>query len=826
MTRPIYSRQEYMALRDSDKQKELVAKARAGDGDAKRKLVQFNYSCIPGEDGKLKGCKVASTSVGMDVDFDVNDPDYKEKMAKLPELILSKKDALGLLMGEFSCKKGVHIVFKRREGLTQEENLQWASDLLGVKYDEGAKDITRVFFTTTGSQDDLFFLDDELFSPTPMPLPRAGSIMGTGSERIEPSEVTSGIQTENTPLPMGEGFGGRAVDGTGIDYDSLVPEIIKKMCSTYPIVPQGRRNSTLYDVCDWLRYVCEFSAEKLKAVLYPKFTYGLPESEVDSTIRSALTRERYRMPKELQKMVDRNISAQENGEEAGEAEEADLLSMGDPYAIYPSLASCVVQDMALPKLPRWVDTLLKVTLPGYRFITLCGVAPAMMTLLSDVFKKNGSKAPARLNGWSHWSGLSGSGKHQLKVVVAQLIKPIKEEDNRKRERLNSIIAFNQTAKDGEKKEVPVMGFRILECDTTRKAHAAQMEALKGKKTYTFAEELSSLNLNRAGYYYRADFCRLFAENGMVGYLNATNDSKSILTECNWDVTTTSTHDQTLAQWAKDVQNGAAQRILFCLVPDNTWQPKPKEVQWSEEDIAYLDRATSLMMKMQGLVLTPRLDKALDDWVENVRVSLMSVPKGQRNVERARFRFRTAEIAHTFCVVLHCCYIVQAILDMEDSLSEKIKVKSEKLAQLKQDVSATCEEVAQAEREVIEAQEALEKWKLTALDLSQYGENKQCADLATYVADYCLDMQDRMWSKRLRAQLLTSCEGVSAGSGRTKSEDDYEKMPLRFTLKDLESSMNWKSLPALRKMVERLIKCNLLKRAGREGKLVIYEKTVA
>ena len=73
--------------------------------------------------------------------------------------------------------------------------------------------------------------------------------------------------------------------------------------------------------------------------------------------------------------------------------------------------------------------ILKVTLPDYRFITLVGTSTAMMTLLSDVQKKNGSKAPARLNGWSHWDGLSGSGKRQLKFVIDQLINDITREYN-------------------------------------------------------------------------------------------------------------------------------------------------------------------------------------------------------------------------------------------------------------------------------------------------------------------------------------------------------------------------------------------------------------
>ena len=123
----------------------------------------------------LKGCKSPSMSVGMDVDFDPSAPDYEEMMEKAPEMVLSKKEELGLLMLERSARKGYHLVFRRHfmDGLAegkilenQEINLKWASELLGVKFDEAAKDITRVFFSTTASEEDLLFLDDALFEQT------------------------------------------------------------------------------------------------------------------------------------------------------------------------------------------------------------------------------------------------------------------------------------------------------------------------------------------------------------------------------------------------------------------------------------------------------------------------------------------------------------------------------------------------------------------------------------------------------------------------------------------------------------------------------------
>ena len=155
--RPVLNREEYLTLRDSALQKSNLKAVRSGNEGRKRWLVQMNYSCLPGEDGALKGATRMSTTVGMDIDHIA-----AEEMQPLRDRILAKQQELGLLMLEESARgKGYHLVFRRKPELSQEENLRWASDLLGVAYDVGAKDITRVFFTTTNEQ--LLFLDDAIF---------------------------------------------------------------------------------------------------------------------------------------------------------------------------------------------------------------------------------------------------------------------------------------------------------------------------------------------------------------------------------------------------------------------------------------------------------------------------------------------------------------------------------------------------------------------------------------------------------------------------------------------------------------------------------------
>ena len=181
--RPIRTREEYLSRRNTEEQRRTLKIVREQDASQKNQLLQMNYSCLPNEDGSLKGSKTATRSVGMDIDFkapqDIPAEEQqawlRERVRTVPQMVLGKKEELGLLMLERSATKGYHLVFRRHEELSQEDNLKWASELLGVKYDDKAKDITRVFFTTTADGDELLYLNEELFDATPAKVPDESS---------------------------------------------------------------------------------------------------------------------------------------------------------------------------------------------------------------------------------------------------------------------------------------------------------------------------------------------------------------------------------------------------------------------------------------------------------------------------------------------------------------------------------------------------------------------------------------------------------------------------------------------------------------------------
>ena len=218
MMRPVLTKEEYMSLRDSEEN-------RRAD---KWHMVQMNYSLVcsdspeeerAGGDFPLKGCKTQSSTVGMDIDFNPDDADYEKKMADVPNRILEKKDELGLLMLERSATKGFHIVFRRHPELSQEENLRWASELLGVEYDKGAKDITRVFFTPT--TENIIFIDEEIFERKETPQPPKGEHVDRHETVREESTASYEQKSVSEELPLG-GQGGIAKESNLRAFDLCV----------------------------------------------------------------------------------------------------------------------------------------------------------------------------------------------------------------------------------------------------------------------------------------------------------------------------------------------------------------------------------------------------------------------------------------------------------------------------------------------------------------------------------------------------------------------------------------------------------------------------
>ena len=321
MMRPVQTREEYLALRGSREQQRTLQAVRQGDAKQKSRLLQMNYSCLPNEDGTLKGSKRMSTSVGMDIDWTPSPLPHEgeEQIAarkeqwlrKVPELVLSKKDELGLLMLEVSARgEGYHLVFRRRPELSQEENLKWASELLGVKYDDGAKDITRVFFTTT--EQELVCLDDEIFKTTEAAELVEQRMKTNYTNKVVVSNTDNSDKTDNSCSEKISSDSSKFVvekEYPQVYHGTPFTDIIQKYWELFnegKEPSKGDRDTLTYQLACDLRHICDRNAEWLDQVIpcYDGFSLEEKRQKIQSALQAKSEGMPYRLKKVLQALKD------------------------------------------------------------------------------------------------------------------------------------------------------------------------------------------------------------------------------------------------------------------------------------------------------------------------------------------------------------------------------------------------------------------------------------------------------------------------------------------------------------------------------------------
>ena len=153
---PITNRKEYFVARDSVENRKDFAAAQAGDDNAKRRLVQFNYNDqLP--DGVLAGCSTTSSTFVIDIDCG-----DKEACKQIADRILKMVDQLGLMELSTTVHDGLHAVCRRHPGKTILENQIAFSMLTQTEMDSNAHDEQRVLFTGPTDKT-LLYLDDRIF---------------------------------------------------------------------------------------------------------------------------------------------------------------------------------------------------------------------------------------------------------------------------------------------------------------------------------------------------------------------------------------------------------------------------------------------------------------------------------------------------------------------------------------------------------------------------------------------------------------------------------------------------------------------------------------
>ena len=518
MMRPVLTREEYLALRNGGEQQQLVQRIRGGEDGLKSKLVQMNYSCLPNDDGTLKGSKRMSTTVGMDIDHIP-----WEQMREVKERVLAKKNELGLLMLEESARSypqrgegGYHLAFKRRPELSQEENLKWASELLGVAYDDGAKDITRVFFTTT--EKELGYLDDEIFNPSP------------------------DLSNPSPDLPRGGGE--RDVRYRGIPYADIINEYWQR---TGGVPVDGERNVRLHKLAVNLRAICDNKREVLLAVM-PRL--GLSEQEMASIVDSACKE----TPKGISKIVKQIID---------DLQESPLPLEGAEGEVPPPMPK---------KLPKLIQLLLSRTPDIYKPAVAHAVFPALAAHLYKVKFRYIDNVLHEATLMNVLMAGTGAGKDCISQPINYIMADIRKRDaeNLERERQWKQEVSSKGANKDKRQRPEGLIIQEVDPDMTNPAFVLRMSEADGHFLYTKMNEIDQFDALRGSGKGGQQFqimCLAFDPGNRYGQtrVGAQSVTEKVCIRFNWNASTTIAKGQ--RYFRNVLTDGPISRINFCTIPE-------------------------------------------------------------------------------------------------------------------------------------------------------------------------------------------------------------------------------------------------------------------
>ena len=663
MMKAVETEEAYRRYRDSQTQVRNLTLIRHPQEDtdvaaAKRKLVQFNYSCLPTEDGCLKGATRLSKSVGMDIDHLSDD-----EVNAIAATAIDKKEELGLLMLERSARGGgLHVVFRRHPEMDQEANLRWASDLLGVEYDAGAKDITRVFFATTS--EDLLYLHEDLFDNGECVAATGTEASFTNQEVSFANQETSSAGPKTTTQPTtsspeeGEDWeeqegkqAGKTSEGASpLNYDGVpYDRIIKKWWAFYnqgKTPSKSNRNTLTFELAVNLRHICGFDRSVLERVI-PCYD-GFAEAEKLSCIDSALGERKTQMPRRLKEVVE--AVRQDMIVEGREVDSIDEAMEQDDLFYYNEL----------PQMPQGVRESINAVGPHLAMPAIFAITPAIGMLATGVRVDIHGKW-SQLNLISYIAGDFASGKGSLDPIVAAWLAEVKMVDKGYLEAEEEWRARKRAAKNKkEQPEDPKYPVRCLTLNTTVANLADRLANTQGKHAFSFTPEADTVSQKwRTA---MSDFSVMLrqAYDG-TPYDREAKSAEAVnvhIDKLLWNVVMCGTPDA-LYRVVTNYTDGFQSRLALARTPDNTFSPLSESLyRLTEDQETKIQQVAHLLPLMSGDVRLPLLEKRGRQWLEQIR--LESIKNDDKTL--ARQRFRTCPTAMRMMTCLMLCRVAERLIN--------------------------------------------------------------------------------------------------------------------------------------------------------------------
>ena len=604
------TREDWEKIRRESWLKEMCARIERGDEQLKHRLPVWTPHCAEFKDNHRAIADAVRPLNRLMLDFD-----EKGHTDEICSRLLEKSPLVPLLIEE-SVRRGTHVLVELPEGMSAEDAQALMKETTGFEPDAAVKDVARCIYMVTEGHtryvsDRLFEISEEC----------ERTIVPTSNEVCEvKTQPTSEAEQESQSILVFK----------GIPYTSIISEWWHRNGGE---PAEGERNVKLHKLAVNLRAICDNKREVLMQVM-PRF--GLSEAELKSVVDSACKEE----PKGISKVMQSIVDALEIGIPSDEIEDAEAVEKETGVKVN-------VRNLPMGLKESLVGVPVSMHMP-----VLCSVLPIAAAYADQVEVEYCDGNRQKLGLMSIIRGEQASGKSVCKNAVDIWKRQFDEEDALARKREEEWKERKKSRKANEKApDDPKVLIRMVPVTVSCSTLLKRFKNAIGHCLYSFGEELDTLRkTNGAGSWSsKYDIYRLSFDQGEWGQDYNSDQAESGVVKVAYNWTMLGTNGAMRKCFKQDnIENGLSSRILVAEMPDSSFSKMPKFKHRSAEDEARIQEAVTRLRSYSGYIDTPRLRKAIEDWVEAKRV------EAAKDIDHVKdtYRKRAAVIGFRCGVIFH------------------------------------------------------------------------------------------------------------------------------------------------------------------------------
>ena len=292
----------------------------------------------------------------------------------------------------------------------------------------------------------------------------------------------------------------------------------------------------------------------------------------------------------------------------------------------PAPVQNVTFTVNVSKLPIGLRESVKNRPANMHMPLIVGQMPALMALADGVSVRYCDGRIQQLGGMSIIIGEQASNKSAVEEAVELWLTEVRQEDDAVREREDKVREANRMRKANERAQQPPAGIiRVVPITISCSKLLKRLKLSQGHCLYSITTEAETLlKSNNSGAWaqkwdiYRNAFGR---ERWGTDFNSEQSESGDVKVAYNWTILGTPRTIRRMFSGRNEsnAENGLSSRCMVSEMPDGLFARMTFFEEISETDRHRVDQAVKLLRSANGFYDTPKLRKAIYQWVEGKRI---------------------------------------------------------------------------------------------------------------------------------------------------------------------------------------------------------------